>query len=73
MLGYCLRLSDEPREDLLSCLIIVSYPFYIGDEKDRLSDFFSRFNMKEKGEIKYPNFKVEHVSHNFTTPESLLS
>ncbi|XP_050537525.1 fanconi-associated nuclease 1-like [Daktulosphaira vitifoliae] len=73
LLGYCVRLSDEPREDLLSCLIIVSYPFFVGEEKDRMGDFLSKFTMKERGEIKYPDFKVQHVSINFTTSESLLS
>ncbi|XP_050423310.1 fanconi-associated nuclease 1-like isoform X2 [Adelges cooleyi] len=72
-LGYCLRLSDEPREDVMSCLIYASYPYFIGEEKDRLQDCFSKFSMVEKEELKFPNFHMQNVSINFITRENLES
>ncbi|XP_025420501.1 uncharacterized protein LOC112690664 isoform X2 [Sipha flava] len=71
ILGYCLKLSDSIRDDIMSCLIYESYPYFNGDEKDRFRDCFTKFSMVEKKELKFPTFNVKRVSINFNSKDSL--
>jgi len=70
-LGFCLKVSDESRNDIMSCLIYESYPYFIGEEKDRFRDCFTKFSLVEKKELKFPSFKRKQVSINFNTKDSL--
>jgi len=70
-LGYCLKISDESRDDIRSCLIYESYPYFIGDEKDRFHDCFMKFSLVEKMELKFPTFETKQVSINFNTKNCL--
>lgn len=70
-MGYCLRLSDESRDDILSCLVYESYPYFSGEEKDRFRDCFTKFSSVEKNLLKFPTFETKKVSINFNSSESL--
>lgn len=70
-LGYCLKLSDSLRDDIMSCLIYESYPYFKGDEKDRFRDCFTNFSLVEKKKLKFPTFNVKRVSINFVSKNSL--
>lgn len=54
----------------MSCLIYESYPHFIGDEKDRFRDCFTKFSMVEKNELKFPKFETKRVSVNFSSKDS---
>lgn len=71
ILGDCLKLSDNARDDIISCLIYESYPYFSGEEKDRFSDCFTKFSLVEKKELKFPTFKANPVSINFSSKDSL--
>ncbi|CAI6349563.1 unnamed protein product [Macrosiphum euphorbiae] len=70
IIGYCLKLSDTSRDDIMSCLIYESYPYFIGDEKDRFRDCFNTFSMVEKKLLKFPTFETKRVSVNFSSKDS---
>lgn len=70
-LGFCLKLSDESRDDIMSCLIYESYPYFSGEEKDRFRDCFTKFNLVEKKLLKFPIIPKKRVTVNFNTNESL--
>lgn len=70
IIGYCLKLSDTSRDDIMSCLIYESYPYFIGEEKDRFRDCFNKFYMVEKKLLKFPTFETRRVSINFSSKES---
>jgi len=70
IIGYCLKLSDTPRDDVMSCLIYESYPYFIGDEKDRFRDCFNKFYMVEKNLLKFPTYETKRVSVNFSSEDS---
>ncbi|XP_022164341.1 fanconi-associated nuclease 1-like [Myzus persicae] len=70
IIGYCVKLSDTSRDDIMSCLIYESYPYFIGDEKDRFRDCFNRFSMVEKNLLKFPTFEAKRVSINFSSKDS---
>ncbi|KAL4121330.1 hypothetical protein QTP88_013864 [Uroleucon formosanum] len=70
IIGYCLKLSDTPRDDIMSCLIYESYPYFIGEEKDRFRDCFNTFYMVEKNLLKFPIFEAKRVSINFSSKDS---
>uniref|UniRef100_A0A2S2PDF8 Fanconi-associated nuclease n=1 Tax=Schizaphis graminum TaxID=13262 RepID=A0A2S2PDF8_SCHGA len=70
IIGYCLKLSDTSRNDIMSCLIYESYPYFIGEEKDRFRDCFTKFSMVEKKLLKFPTFKAKRVSINFSSKDS---
>lgn len=70
-LGYCLKVSDKSRGDIMSCLVYESYPYFNGEEKDRFRDCFTKFYSVEKKELKFPSFKIKKVSVNFNTKDSL--
>lgn len=69
-LGYCLKLSDQSRDDIMSCLILESYPYFKGEEKERFRETFSKFSLVDKKELKFPNFETQRVSVNFSSKES---
>lgn len=71
ILGPCLKLSDKPRDDIISCLIFDSYPYFRGEEKDRFRECFTKFTLVEKNELKFPNFETSRVSVNFNSPKCL--
>lgn len=70
-MGYCLKLSDKSRDEILSCLIYESYPYFSGEEKDRFRDCFTKFSLFDKKLIKFPTFETKKVSINFNSSESL--
>lgn len=55
----------------MSCLIYESYPYFTGEEKDRFRDCFTKFSLVEKNELKFPTFKTQQVSLNFSSEENL--
>lgn len=69
-LGYCLKLSDQSRDDIMSCLIYESYPYFKGEEKDRFRETFTKFSLVEKKELKFPEFETKRVSVNFSSKDS---
>ncbi|VVC25455.1 VRR-NUC domain [Cinara cedri] len=71
ILGYCLKLSDNSRDDIITCLIYESYPYFIGEEKDRFRECFNKFTLVEKNELKFPKFEIKCVSLNFNSEDNL--
>lgn len=69
-MGDCLKLSDQSRDDIMSCLIYESYPYFKGEEKDRFHESFNMFSLAEKNELKFPKFEVKRISVNFNSKES---
>lgn len=69
-IGYCLKLSDTPRDDIMSCLIYESYPYFSGEEKDRFRDCFTKFSNVEKKILKFPTFESKRISVNFSSEDS---
>ncbi|KAI5736851.1 hypothetical protein M8J76_007763 [Diaphorina citri] len=55
-LGDCVKLSDEARDVFLSCVFLVTFPFYreLSDHVTRLNDYISRIVRTVRGEIKFP-------------------
>lgn len=72
ILGYCLKLSEQPRDDIMSCLIFDSYPHFSGEEKDRFRECFTKFSLVEKNELKFPTFEINRVSVNFNSADDLV-
>lgn len=71
MLGYCIKLSHSSRDDIMTCLIYESYPYFNGEEKDRFHDCFSKFSLVEKNELKFPEYELKRISINFNSKHSL--
>lgn len=69
IIGYCLKLSDTSRNDIMSCLIYESYPYFSGEEKDRFRECFTKFNLVEKNLLQFPKFEAKRVSINFSSKE----
>lgn len=55
----------------MSCLIYESYPYFSGEEKDRFRDCFTKFSLVEKNELKFPTYKINRVSLNFSSEDNL--
>lgn len=64
-----MKLSDTSRNDIMSCLIYESYPYFSGEEKDRFRECFTKFNLVEKNLLKFPKFEAKRVSINFSSKE----
>lgn len=69
-IGYCLKLSDQSRDDIMSCTIYESYPYFKGEEKDRFHESFNIFSLVKKNELKFPKYEIMRKSVNFNSKES---
>lgn len=54
----------------MSCLISESYPYFKGEEKERLHDCLTKFSLVEREELKFPKFEVKRVTVNFISKDS---
>ncbi|KAL1458633.1 hypothetical protein WDU94_008768 [Cyamophila willieti] len=62
-LGECVKLSSDAREVFLSCVFLVTFPFYheLSDNVSRLNDYISRIVRTHREEIKFPSCPINRT------------
>uniref|UniRef100_A0A8D9BI66 Fanconi-associated nuclease n=1 Tax=Cacopsylla melanoneura TaxID=428564 RepID=A0A8D9BI66_9HEMI len=62
-LGECVKLASDARDVFLSCVFLVTFPFYheLSDNVTRLNDYISRIVRTVRGEIKFPSYPLNRT------------